>query len=404
MVRLQATPRFSISGIVKCHAGDGVHVLKMMKMPFFIIAVCCVFAFGLSQNATANLLQNGTFQSVTFSGTAPAGNYNTSALFGQFGSDSVGGFASGSHLTVAGWDTSGYNFVYAPNTADRGTQANAYTTMTPGSSNINREVPGQYSSTHSGGTTLYGNTYFWGNTTTQTGTTSSPNNGGAGVMVNNTGLPGYNNTAGTGNINAVYNAAGAIVPGNFIAMDGVYEVHPVSQTVTGLTIGSTYILTFYYAGAQQEGFSGDTTESLTVNFGGTFVSTNSAQSGYFTGGQTYTTNTISLPSHAFSGWYQGSVLFSATSTSTTLNFLAGGSPAGEPPFTLLGGVDMELVPDYSNWMIFTGFGALCIFFEVLRRRRQSKADLSTPGALAETISGLAGKTRMSGETKLPAAL
>ena len=353
-----------------------------MKMPLLIIAAFCALVLSQPEKACANLLTNGTFQSVTFSGTPPAGSYNTAALIGQFGSDSVAGFATGSNLTVAGWDTSGYNFVFAPNTADRGTQANAYINSGPG--NSNREVPGQYSVQHNGAGSFYGNTYFWGNT----GSASNQSNGGLGTMTTS----GH----GTGNINAVYNAAGSIVAGNFIALDGVYEVHPVSQTVTGLSVGKTYILTFYYAGAQQEAFNGDTTESLTINFGGTFVSGPGAQSGSFTGGTSYTTATISLPEHSFSGWYEGSVSFVATSTSTTVNFLAGGTPTGQPPFTLLGGVDMELVPEFSNWMVFAGFGILCIFFELLRRRKSPPGVLPEAGAftLTETLPSQAAVPRI----------
>ncbi len=319
-----------------------------MKVPFYIIAFSFIIAFALAQKASANFVKDATFTSVTFSGTPPAGSYTT--LFGQFGSDSASGFATGSNLTVSNWDTSGYNFVYAPNTADFGTQANAYNTGSP------HEVPGQYSAQHGGAGAFYGNTYLWGT-----------NNGGAGTMTG----------GGTGTVDAVPGG------GNFIALDGVYEVHPVSQTITGLTIGKTYVLTFYYAGAQQESFSGSTSETLTVNFNGTFVSGSGATSGSFTGGTTYTTPTISLPNHAFSGWYQGGMLFAASSTSATLNFLAGGTPTGEPPFTLLGGVDLEQAPDFSNWMVFAGFGAACILFEILRRRRSNRrlsANLTLAGS------------------------
>jgi len=307
-----------------------------MEIPFFFILCCLFFVFSITQQASANLVQNGNFTNVTYNGTPPAG---VSTLFGQFGNDTSANasLASNSNLTLTNWSTNGYNFVYAPNTADSGSKA-------AGASNASaQEAPGQFTVTVNG--TNYGSTYLWGT-----------NNSGAGTQ------PG----GGTGTIDA---APGG---GNFIALDGVFEVYPVSQRITGLTVGQSYILTFYYAGAQQESFTGNTTENLTVNFGGTFHQIGNYTSGNFTGGTTYTTNTINLNNESFSGWYQGSVIYNATSTSTTLSFLAGGTPAGEPPFTLLSNVDLEvLVPDFSSWAVFFGFGCVCLLIEVLRRR-QSK--------------------------------
>ena len=124
------------------------------------------------------------------------------------------------YLTVANWRTTGYNFVYAPGTADIGTTGGA-------NSGQPKEAPGQY---NSGG---YGSTYMWG-----------PNNGSA------NGLP-----------------ATSPAGGNFIAGDGAFQVGAIKQTITGLTAGQTYSVKFYWAGAQQQSFSGATTEAWTVTFG-----------------------------------------------------------------------------------------------------------------------------------------
>jgi hypothetical protein len=62
--------------------------------------------------------------------------------------------------------------------------------------------------------------------------------------------------------------------------------------------------------------------------------------------------------------------FYANSTTETLSFLAAGTPSGEPPFSLVADVDLEIVPDFSNWLLFTGFGTVCMFLEILRRRRR----------------------------------
>jgi hypothetical protein len=57
--------------------------------------------------------------------------------------------------------------------------------------------------------------------------------------------------------------------GNMIGDDGdaTYRA-PVFQTINGLTVGTTYDLTFYQASAQQSGFGSSTTEQWQVSLGG----------------------------------------------------------------------------------------------------------------------------------------
>ncbi len=98
---------------------------------------------------------------------------------------------------VTGWTTSDYNFVFQSGTADS-----------------------------SGATGQYGKLQLW-----------VPNNGSA------NGLP-----------------ASSPAGGNFIAADGDYIVAPISQTLNGLSPGQTIAVSFYWAGAQQYGFTGPTTE------------------------------------------------------------------------------------------------------------------------------------------------
>jgi hypothetical protein len=285
---------------------------KTLKAVFSIIAFSCVFAFALPRNATANLVTDGDFTEVTYSGTLPL--VSTTAPYGQFGT----GF-----LTVTGWSTTGYNFVYAPGTGDAGTQAAGAASAT------DKQAPGQ---AVVGG---YGNTYMWG-----------PQNGSA------NGLPATDPAGG-----------------NYIAMDGTYEVGSVTQTITGLTVGKVYVLSFYWAGAQQQGFTPATTESLTASLGA----------------QSFTTGTVSISGSGFSGWMQQNFVYTATGTSEVLSFMAAGTPNGEPPFTLLGGVDLEPIPDFSNWMVFAGFGTLCITFESMRRRRRRKSGSDPDGGVSQAV-------------------
>jgi hypothetical protein len=269
----------------------------MLKVPFLIIACWFVFAFALTDRASANLVQDGDFSGLTYSGTLPL-----TTTFGMFGSE------AGNTLTLADWTSHGYNFVFAPGTADSGTKTGA-------NSGEPNEAPGQYN-TAAG----YGNTYLWG-----------PGNGSA------NGLP-----------------ATSPAGGNFLGLDGAFETGALTQTITGLTVGQMYVLKFYWAGGQQQSFTGATTEEIMASLGA----------------QGFTTTATANGTEGFSGWMQQSFYYTATATSETLSFLAIGTPSGQPPFSLLGGVDLEVIPDFSNWMVFAGFGAVCVVFEAVRRRRR----------------------------------
>jgi hypothetical protein len=142
--------------------------------------------------------------------------------------------------------------------------------------------------------------------------------------------------------------------GNYIAADGAYQTAPISQTINGLTSGAKYTVSFWYAGAQQYGFTGTTTEQWLVNLGG----------------QQLSTATLTDPSHGFTGWQYTTLTFTATGSSEVLSFLAAGTPNGEPPFSLLDGVSMSQVvatPEPGSIvMLLTGLVA----FGVIARRRQ----------------------------------
>jgi len=283
-----------------------------VKTSYLIPVIALMAAFALSQNARANLVTNGNFTNVLL----PSGSSGTN-LSGEIGTGSTG---AGNYLNVVGWTSTGYNYVYTfvggTNMATAGTKAGG----------PNAGMPALQPSE-------YANTYMWG---------TGPSGGAAG------------GNGGTGNIIAPPSG------GNFLALDADATSAtlngPVSQKITGLTIGKVYILKFNWAAAQQESFNGATTESLAVTFGA----------------QTFTTGTFSLANHAFSGWMQATFAFTATSGTQTLSFLAGGGPSGLPPFVLLGNVDLEVIPEFSNWMAFAGFGMICIVFETIRRRRRLK--------------------------------
>lgn len=141
--------------------------------------------------------------------------------------------------------------------------------------------------------------------------------------------------------------------GNFVGADGAYGVAPISQTINGLTTGSTYAVSFAWAGAQQTGYTGATTEQWLVTLGTSRLST----------------NVVSMPSTGFSGWMNQTFNFVATSSSEALSFLANGTPTGVPPFALLSNVSMTKVPEPASATLL--FTALAGLIGIARRRGAS---------------------------------
>ena len=193
---------------------------------------------------------------------------------------------------VGGWATSGYNLVFLPNTA-----------------------------TTSGATTSYGTLQLWG--------------------------------PGDGANNGFVDAPGG---GNFIAADGAFDVAPVTQSLTGLTVGDTIAVSFDWAAAQQYTYSGATTENWVVGLGS----------------QSYTTPTYNNPQHGFSGWMNASYDFVATSSTETLSFLSQGTPNGQPPFSLLADVSATDIahPAPLPMLAGTPLGMLAVAAAMRRFRRK----------------------------------
>ncbi len=140
--------------------------------------------------------------------------------------------------------------------------------------------------------------------------------------------------------------------GNFIAADGAFEVAPITQTINGLVPGGRYNVSFYWAAAQQSGFFGATTEQWKVSLGGV----------------TQSTAAVSNPDRGFTGWLYQTFTYTVTSASAVLSFLAVGTPAGQPPFSLLDGVSVTAVPEPASWMTLL-LGLVAVGSTVLMRRR-----------------------------------
>jgi hypothetical protein len=248
----------------------------LMKIGTKLTALAAaVFALAAPALAT-NLVVNGDFETTTLNGSY------------QFGS----GYPS---QQLAGWTTSGYNFVFQPGAADT-----------------------------TGATGQYGSLQLWG-----------PNNG------SNNGLPA---TSPTG--------------GNFVGADGAYGIGAIEQVITGLVAGQKYDLSFWWGGAQQQGYTGPTTEQWEVSLGN----------------ETHSTAILDNANHGFTGWQKQTFTFTATGASEILSFLAHGTPDGVPPFSLLDGVSMQAqspAPEPASWaLMIVGFGVTGV---ALRRRRSSVA-------------------------------
>jgi hypothetical protein len=157
---------------------------------------------------------------------------------------------------------------------------------------------------------------------------------------------------GTGSNNGL--TATSPTGGNFLAADGDSQYNsPITQIVTGLTIGQTYDLSFYYAGAQQSNRTGVTTEAWQVSLGN----------------QTQSTPTLTNANHGFTGWQQIDMLFTATSAQELLSFLAIGTPNGLPPMSLLDGVSLKQVINVPEPGALTLVGLGLLGMGAVRRKK-----------------------------------
>ena len=149
--------------------------------------------------------------------------------------------------------------------------------------------------------------------------------------------------------------------GNFLAMDGAFESGALSQTLTGLTVGMDTKVSFYYAGAQQYGFTGATTEGFKVSL--TDGTANTTES--------HLTGILDNDSHGFTGWHLATIDFTPTNTTETLSFLAQGTPAGVPPFSLLDGISVVQVTPEPSTLALMGTGVLSMAGLIRRRFKAS---------------------------------
>jgi len=144
--------------------------------------------------------------------------------------------------------------------------------------------------------------------------------------------------------------------GNVFASDALWHPGVLSQSISGLVPGASYILSFDYAMGQQAGYEGANLNNFwQVGFGS--VKQDSAK--------------LSIESGGFSGWQTSTMQFTAQRAEQVLTFLALSNSPGAPPFMLLDNVDLRAsVPEPSSIsMMLGGFGLLGF----MARRRKAKA-------------------------------
>lgn len=238
---------------------------KLNSVVFMLLA-------GLGGTASANLVKNGDFEQTTLTQSSRIFNTND----------------------VSNWQTTGYNFLFKPNTAtSTGARNNPLETMR----------------------------------------LAGPGNG-----VDN----GFRDSPSGG---------------NFIGADGGWHTGSIQQTIDNLVIGNTYKLSFDWAAAQEDIANGPTTENWSASLGN----------------QTFTTDTLQNPNHGFQDWRKQIFNFTATNTSEVLSFLAGGTPQGDPPFSLLDNVQLNAVPEPDSLaLMLAGLGVLA----VTSRRRRNPSPLA----------------------------
>jgi len=195
-------------------------------------------------------------------------------------------------------------------------------------------------------TTSGGSYFFLYNAAGGTTSGTSADNGGANGILGNVALWGPGN--GSANGLTVSPNGGA-----FVGADPDFNNGAISQTITGLTPGQSYNLDFFFAASQQAGFLGATSGGWQVTLG------------------SQVENTPLLPnvSKGFSGWVPEQLVFTATSGTETLSFLATGTGgAALPPFALLDGVTLTPVPEPATWaLMLVGVGALGAGLRMRRR-------------------------------------
>ena len=215
--------------------------------------------------------------------------------------------------------------------------------------------------------------------------------GGNGLIYVDAPVAGEDATSG--NVLQTYGAPTGNIPGNYVEADGnPYYESGFSRSITGLTIGQTYTLSFYQGASQERGFTGTTTNQWISELGTSGLFSASAtnptvpnnncgtacvyRSSDLTGSIAASQLMGPIPTGSTIGWEYVSVNLTADAKTDLLSFLAwgdNGNTTNLPPIAFLSGVNAAagLVPTPEPVsMGVLGIGLLGL--GAVSRRRRAK--------------------------------
>ena len=165
---------------------------------------------------------------------------------------------------------------------------------------------------------------------------------------------------------------GSAYVGGAMSLDGDPNYRSRFWQGVDVTVGHTYHLSFLYAYGQQHGTTGNITNIYgQAQWGGT------VHNGAFSGGETFNTTAVTVPTKGFLGWYTFDQDVVATVATELLGFTAYGP--GVPPVFFVADVSLTdtttpppSVPEPSTFAI-AGTGMLIAGVAGLRRRARGKS-------------------------------
>ena len=145
--------------------------------------------------------------------------------------------------------------------------------------------------------------------------------------------------------------------GNFVFSDGDYHNSAIQQTLTGLTPGDAYVLTFY------QGLAQDTEPNITVP--GPVTGRWLVSRGASVQLSPLRSANGSIPT--ISPWALQTMTFTPTTATEVLSFLSIGT--GDPPLVLLDGINLVAPTPEPASLWLTGLGAALLGWKLIARRK-----------------------------------